>query len=80
MEAASLGAVTQKLLVQCISFLFTYRQSYFISEMSELKTHLPKLEADNYYTWSYRMEMKLRNGLLLMARNLVLQVQTITKL
>ena len=60
MEAASLGAVTQKLLVQCISFLFTYRQSYFISEMSELKTHLPKLEADNYYTWSYHMEMRLR--------------------
>lgn len=28
--------------------------------MSESKTHVPKLEADNYYAWSYRMEMRLR--------------------
>ena len=28
--------------------------------MSELKSHVPKLEADNFYAWSYRMEMRLR--------------------
>ena len=30
--------------------------------MSESKSHhdVPKLEADNYYAWSYRMEMRLR--------------------
>ena len=30
--------------------------------MSETKSHVtvPKLEADNYYSWSYRMEMRLR--------------------
>jgi len=28
--------------------------------MSESKTQVPKLEADNYYAWSYRMEMRLR--------------------
>ena len=29
---------------------------------SESKSHhdVPKLEADNYYAWSYRMEMRLR--------------------
>ena len=29
--------------------------------MSESKSHhdVPKLEADNYYAWSYRMEMRL---------------------
>ena len=28
--------------------------------MSKSKTNVPKLEANNYYTWLYRMEMRLR--------------------
>jgi hypothetical protein len=28
--------------------------------MSESKSHVTKLEADNFYAWSYRMEMRLR--------------------
>ena len=28
--------------------------------MSESKTNVPKLEANNYYMWSYHMEMRLR--------------------
>jgi hypothetical protein len=44
------------------AFVIYYRQQscYFISGMSESKSHVSRLETDNYYAWSYRMEMRLR--------------------
>jgi gag-polypeptide of LTR copia-type/Zinc knuckle len=39
---------------------YMHRQSYLISGMSESKTHVPKLEADNYYAWSYHMDLRPR--------------------
>ena len=60
-EAASLGTVAWKPLVQRISFLILLSTIYSILGMSESKTHhdIPKLKADNYYAWLYHMEMRL---------------------
>jgi hypothetical protein len=56
-----LGARHRKPLSQRIyHIIYLVSTIYFISRMSESKTHVPKLEADNYYAWSYRMEMRLR--------------------
>jgi hypothetical protein len=60
LEAARSAQSSEAAFFSAFIIYYCQQSCYFISGMSESKSHVSKLEADNYYAWSYRMEMRLR--------------------